>query len=255
MNALTTIRIAAAGAAAFFGGWAAVGTLTWLRYGHQRRDLGSAGPIDLFVPDPEVDECHEVHVDAPADVTFATAARLDLQASPVNAAVVWLRTLPARLRGEEVRHAAASDGLVAETRALGWGELASDPGRELVMGAVCQPWEGEVVFRPLPPERFAAFDEPGYAKIVWTLEVEPAGENACTFRTRTRVVTTDAEARRQFRRYWSIFSPGILLIRLEILRMLRSAARRTALTSSAAPRPAPGRTPGIGAEPGVATRT
>jgi hypothetical protein len=238
MNAVTGLKIGAAGATAFVAGWAGVGTLTWLRYGRQRQDRGSAGLIDTVIPEPEVDELHHVHVDAPADVTFAAAEGLDLQASPVNAAIVALRTLPARLRGEQVREAAAAHGLLAETRALGWAELASDPGRELVMGAVCQPWEGEVVFRPLPPDEFKAFDEPGYAKIAWTLEVEPDGETACTFRTRTRVATTDPESRRLFRRYWSIFSPGILLIRLEMLRMLRTTAARQGASLRDAPAPA-----------------
>jgi hypothetical protein len=235
MNASAGIKAAAVGAAAFTAGWAGVAALTWLRYVHQRSDVGNAGLIDAVMPDPEVDECHEIHVAAPADVTFAAATELDLQASPINAAVVGLRTLPARLRGEEVREPAASEGLLAETRALGWGELASDPGRELVMGAVCQPWQGEVVFRSMPPGEFAAFNEPGYAKIVWTLRVEPDGDGTCIFRTRTRVATTDASARLQFRRYWSIFSPGILLIRLEMLRLLRATApRRQAVATAAA---------------------
>jgi hypothetical protein len=234
MNGFAGIRIAAAGVTAFFAGWAGVGTLTWLRYGRQRTDLGSAGLIDAVMPDPEVDECHEVHVDAPADATFAAATLLDLQSSPINATVVGLRTLPARLRGDEVRAAEASGGFLAETKALGWGELAADPGREIVMGAVCQPWEGEVVFRPLPPEEFASFHEPGYAKIAWTLEVMPDGDQACTFRTRTRVATTDPDSRRRFRRYWAIFSPGILLIRLEMLRMIRSAAAQRAASALAA---------------------
>lgn len=225
MNASTGIRLLAGGATAFTAGWASVAGLTWLRYGHSRSDLGHAGLIDSVMPDPEVDECHQVHVEAPANVTMAAAATLDLQASPVNSSVIALRTLPARLRGDEVR-AEASSGLLEETKALGWGLLAEDPDREIVMGAVCQPWAGEVVFRALPPDDFVAFREPGYAKIVWTLEVEPDGDAACTFRTRTRVSTTDDEARRQFRRYWSIFSPGILLIRLEVLRLLRSTARR-----------------------------
>ena len=225
MNPLTTIRLAVAGAATFFATWAGVASLTWLRYGRRRTDLGQAGLIDRVLPDPEVDECHEIRVAASAEATFAAAAALDLQASPINATVVALRTLPARLRGDEVR-ADASAGLLAETKALGWGQLAEVPGHELVMGAVCQPWEGEVEFRPLPPDEFLAFAEPGYAKIVWTLEVEPDGEHACVFRTRTRVATTDAESRRRFRRYWAIFSPGILLIRLEMLRLLRAAARR-----------------------------
>ena len=54
------------------------------------------------------------------------------------------------------------------------------------------------------------------------------GDAACVFRTRTRVATTDPEARRRFRRYWSIFAPGILLIRLEALRMLRASAQHAA---------------------------
>ena len=73
MNPLTGIKVVAAGAAAFTAGWASVGALTWLRYGHQRSDLGNAGLIDAVMPDPEVDECHEIHVAAPADVTFAAA--------------------------------------------------------------------------------------------------------------------------------------------------------------------------------------
>jgi hypothetical protein len=98
MNALTAVRLAAAGVTAFTAGWASVGALTWLCYGRRRTDLGHAGLIDAVMPDPEVDECHQVHVDAPADVTFAAAASLDLQASPINAGVIALRTLPARLR-------------------------------------------------------------------------------------------------------------------------------------------------------------
>lgn len=235
MNAMTFIRLAAAGATAFTAGWAGVAALTWLRYGHRRDDLGNAGLIDSMLPDPEVDECHKLHLNVPANVAFETAASLDLQASPVNGAVIALRTLPARIRGVEVREPAASEGLLAETRALGWGPLAEDPGRELVMGAVCQPWEGEVVFRPLPPDQFVDFNEPGYAKIAWTLEAEPDGEGGSTFTTRTRVATTDPEARRRFRRYWAIFSPGILLIRLEMLRLMRASAKRTAADLAAAP--------------------
>ena len=43
------------------------------------------------------------------------------------------------------------------------------------MGAVTQPWLGDVKFHALPPEEFAAFNEPGYVKIVWMLRVNPLG--------------------------------------------------------------------------------
>jgi hypothetical protein len=116
----------------------------------------------------------------------------------------------------------------------GWRVLAEEPGRELVIGAVTQPWKADVEFRGLAPEEFAAFREPGYAKIVWTLAVKPLGEKESVFTTETRVATTDAESRFQFRRYWSVFSPGILLIRYETLRLVRREAERVALAEPAA---------------------
>ena len=138
-----------------------------------------------------------------------------------------LRTLPSLLRGEPL--ADSSRGLLAETLAIGWGVLAEVPDREIVVGAVTQPWEPVVTFHSLPPEEFAAFDEPGYAKIVWTLAADPLGPNESMFITRTRVATTDSMARERFRRYWAAFSPGILIIRFEGLRLVKAEAQRRSL--------------------------
>ena len=66
-------------------------------------------------------------------------------------------------------------GLVDQAQAWGWGVLAEIPGREIVFGAVTQPWLANVVFRALPPDEFAAFHEPEYVKIVWTLRADPIG--------------------------------------------------------------------------------
>jgi hypothetical protein len=103
--------------------------------------------------------------------------------------------------------------------------LAEVPGREIVMGAVTQPWRADVRFQRLPPESFAEFNAPGYAKIVWTLVAEPLGPEESIFRTETRVVTTDSESRRRVRLYWSIFSPGILLIRNRTLHLVSHLSR------------------------------
>jgi hypothetical protein len=48
------------------------------------------------------------------------------------------------------------------------------------------------------------------------------------FRTETRAVATDPEARARFRRYWAFLSPGIKLIRLLALRPVAAAAKRRA---------------------------
>ena len=82
---------------------------------------------------------------------------------------------------------------------------------------------------------FAGFDEPGYAKIVWTLAAEPLGSSTSLFRTETRVRTTDPASRERFRRYWAVFSPGILLIRYESLRLVKQEAERRGRTDAGAP--------------------
>ena len=87
-------------------------------------------------------------------------------------------------------------GLLDATLAMGWRVLADAPGREVVVGAVTRPWQANVIFRGISPEAFAAFREPEYVKIVWTLRVDPLDdETRCRFCTGTRAVATDADGR------------------------------------------------------------
>jgi hypothetical protein len=199
--------------------------LTWYRYGRDGQVTAATerdALLDRFMPAYEVRERHETRVAAPADVTMAAARELDLQRSPPVRAIFAVRTLPSLLRGEP--EVSWPGGLLAETLAMGWGLLAEEPDREVVVGAVTQPWEPVVRFRALPPDEFAAFDEPGYAKIVWTLAAEPFGPAESLARTETRVQTTDAVSRERFRRYWAALSPGIVLIRYEALRLVKAEA-------------------------------
>jgi hypothetical protein len=84
------------------------------------------------------------------------------------------------------------------------------------------------VFRPLPPEEFASFSEPGYVKIAWTIRADPLGNDRSIFRTETRVTATDPLARAKFRRYWALASPGIILSRWLMLNPVKTAAERRA---------------------------
>lgn len=226
----------ALGAAA--GAYAAYAGVTWLRYGHTAPPSPDAADplLDRFIPSYDVAERHHIQVAAPADITFVAACEQDLMAPPVARAIFKAREI---LLGSEPDTAARPRGLLALTKSIGWGVLAEVPGREVVMGAVTQPWRANVVFRPLPPDEFIAFDEPDHVKIVWTLRTDPVGAHASVFRTETRVVTTDATARARFRRYWSLLSPGIILIRWALLRPLKQEAERragdTARRHSAAP--------------------
>jgi hypothetical protein len=214
--------------------------LAYRRYGHTT-GVDAAEPdslLDGFIPAPEVRERHAVRVAAPADATWEAARALDLRRSPLVQAIFRARELVFGTADDRARPRTFVD----EVLAIGWGVLVDEPGRQMVFGAVTEPWRGDVRFRALPPGDFAAYAEPGHAKILWTLAVDSLGPGASRFRTETRAMTTDATSRERFRRYWSAFSPGILLIRLEALRLVKrdaEARARTARGGAAAPANAP----------------
>lgn len=222
---------AGAGAVALLGlGFMGV---TWYRYGKVARNGRRDPLLNQFMPKYEVREFHETEVAAPAEITWSVAHDLDLQRSTIVRAIFTGREL---LMGAERVKREHPPGFLTEVLALGWRILAEEPGRELVVGAVTQPWQPDVEFQGLAPEEFTAFAEPGYAKIAWTLAVEPVAPERSIFRTETRVITTDPQSRERFRRYWSVVSPGIILIRYEMLRLVRrEAARRAGITSAQEP--------------------
>jgi len=194
----------------------------WARYGRSKPPTAGADDelLDRFMPTYDVVERHQLLIDAPADVTYAALTRMDLQKSAVVRAIFKARELAMGAEDCET----PTGGLLAVTTALGWRVLVEVPGREIVVGAVTRPWMANPVFRGLPPDEFAAFAEPGYVKIVWTLRADPSNAAQSVARTETRAVATDATARAAFRRYWARVSPGVWLIREIGLHLVRKDA-------------------------------
>jgi hypothetical protein len=226
-----TARAAVAGTAAVVAGYAAYAAVTWFRYG---RVANGSNPLpgdellDRFMPTYDVVERHRIRVAAPAAVTLAAAREQDLLQVPLIRAIFRARELAmgATPGGPQ------PSGLLAATQALGWGVLAAVPDREVVVGAITKPWVADVTFQALPPAEFAAFAQPGFVKIVWTLRADPLDRETSVFRTETRAVATDAEARARFRAYWAFASPGIALIRrLSLSPLKREAERRAHIAS------------------------
>jgi hypothetical protein len=179
-------KLAVATAALAFAAYGAYFCTAWLRYGRKRRPGRETDALlDSFMPEYEVAERHRIFVNAPAEATFAAASGLDFADSRIVRAVFKGREL---LMCARPRPDALPRGLLAKTKALGWGVLAEVPGHEIVMGAVTQRCVADVVFRALPPEEFASFHDPGYVKIAWTLRADRLGERKSVFRTETRVL-------------------------------------------------------------------
>jgi hypothetical protein len=177
--------------------------------------------LDRFMPVYDIVERHAIRVLAPADVTFDVARHVELTSHPVVRAIFLGREL---LLGSPSVKREGPKGLLEDMQTLGWGILAEEPNREVVLGAATRPWEATVTFRGVPADQFARFAEPDYVKIAWTLRADPLGPTESVFRTETRAIATDPSARDKFRRYWSLLSPGIVLIRRLTLGMVRSAA-------------------------------
>lgn len=207
-------------------GWAAYAAVSWRAFG--RPHTGASDPLmTRYMPRADIVELHRTRIAAAPAEVYAAAREMDLQESPVIRAI---------FRGRErLLRAAPPDRpahlpLITEMLSLGWGVLDEEPGRAIVLGTVTQPWKSDVVFRPLPPAEFAAFDSAGYVKIVVSFAALPLDDGGSEFRTETRALATDAESRRKFRRYWSVFSPGIRLIRTQSLQLVRRDAERRART-------------------------
>jgi hypothetical protein len=182
-----------------------------------------SAPLDRFLPHPDVRERFETAIRAPAPLVMEVAGSLDMQSLPLVRAIFRLREALTRATPSGPR---TSQGILDETRALGWVVLDQQAGRFVVCGAACQPWLADVRFTPIPPAAFAAYAVPDQVKIAWTLEAEPVGPAATHFAQETRVVATDEQARMKFLRYWRWARFGIVAIRLLMLPAVRRAAER-----------------------------
>ena len=111
-------------------------------------------------------------------------------------------------------------------RALGWGCLAEREGEFFAAGAVCEPWQADVEFSPVPPDEFLSFLEPAKVKIAWTIAASWSSPAQTRLATETRAVATDAETKSRFLRYWCWARFGIIPMRWILLRAIRRASER-----------------------------
>ncbi|SOC46203.1 hypothetical protein SAMN05660748_0102 [Blastococcus aggregatus] len=193
--------------------------------------------LDRFVPTWD----HEISVSrvfrAPPGEVFDAITTLDLFRLPVARVLLEARGLPGRLADAAARrHGEAvvkepPTFRVRDLSARGWILLGERPGTELVYGMVGRPWKGTGGAPPEPPvtaETFAAFAEPGFAKIAESTVVTPYGVGGCVLTLESRVVTTDEDSRRRFGRYWRAAGPFIRLMRPTAMRALERQVHRGA---------------------------
>lgn len=215
---LRGLAIAGGAAVAAYLGFAA---LTWARYGMAAPRKGPDELLDRVMPEYEVRMNYRIEVNASPAATFDAIRETDFQRSPIVRALFRAREM---LLGAKHADRPMPRAFIDQIESLGWAIIAETPGRELVLGTVTQPWQPSPTFRALPAEEFAAFHEPGYAKIAFNLCVAPTAARTCLVQTETRVQTTDPQSRGRFRRYWAALSLGMALIRIVLLQQIKTEA-------------------------------
>ncbi len=175
--------------------------------------------LDEVLPRFDVHEVHSLWVPAkPGDAYDAVTA--------VSAREVRLFGPLMRLRtfGRSKRVFDRQAPLLEEMLKIGFVLLAERQGEEIVVGAIGRFWS-PTGNRPIATPDFSAFADPGYAKAAMNFRVTPDGEGS-RITTETRIVGTDVEATRRFRRYWVVIRLGSGAIRRSWLKAIRRRLER-----------------------------
>lgn len=217
----TLVRSLAATGLVLAGGYLAYAGATWARYGSDGSAKSDDALLDSLMPNYEVRVRHGSVVNASAQSTFEVIAGTDFERSALVRALFRAREVLMHAKHVE---STLPRTLMEQVTALGWNVIGKEEGRELILGTATKPWEPSPVFRSLSSDEFVRFMEPGYTKIAFTLRVNPVSDQRCEAVSETRVQTTDPLSRARFRRYWAFLSPGIALIRLVLLRQIKSEA-------------------------------
>lgn len=183
--------------------------------------------LDQFMPRWDFYERHQAMAFASPWDAFTTAWELDMRRSPLTRTLLRLREMPYRISKQDFE----SKGLgntMADMFEAGFLLLARHEPQEMVIGLVGRFWSLEIELRELDPDQFKAFNEPGRAKVAANLRFEQVRPGLTRMSTETRVQCLGLEAKRGFRRYWTLIRPFSGFIRREWLRIIRAEAEARA---------------------------
>ena len=189
--------------------------------------------IDRFLPQYDFAVVHASVFRASPEVCYQAARGLDLLRDPVIRTLLGLRSLPQRVADRLGGNRAAS-GEGVPTFGLddmvrnGWILLGEEPGVEIVFGQIGRPWKpvGASSGPSVEQGGFAAYDEPGFAKIAFGLRVQPYGITSSIVTMDTRIALTDPKSQQLFGRYWTLVGPFVRLIDRMTLRLLGAQLSR-----------------------------
>jgi hypothetical protein len=191
---------------------------------------GRATLLDEVMPRWDVHELHDVWLGAPVSDVWSALLATTGREVRLLAPLMALRRLPAWLLGRSAFGGGGkSQALFAALGEAGFVRLAEEPGREIVFGVVGRFWSpaGNAPRTGIADRAgFERFAEPGYAKAAMSFLARREGAGTRLL-TETRVIGTDARARRRFGLYWRLIRPGSGAIRRSWLAAVRRRLARS----------------------------
>jgi hypothetical protein len=185
--------------------------------------------LDRLVPSFQAVERHSTTIAASPDQVWAALSQVTASELRVFRVLMGVRALPGRLARSPRARFDADEPLLGWAVRFGFSILGEDARRELVVGAIGQPWRlaGGRGMAVAGGQDFAAFDQPGYAKMAANFRLDLiAGGRATRLSTETRVACTDPSSARRFGRYWRLIRPASGAIRRSWLTAIKRRAER-----------------------------
>jgi hypothetical protein len=194
---------------------------------------------DEFLPVFDVSDELATVVEADPETVWDALMNVDLldvgRRAPLVGVLGALRILPELvshlLHGERPPKAPESMRLreIAEMAPEqgGWVLLGERDGEEIALGLVGKFWRPIIEYAHVSADGFRDFDQPEYAKTVYELSVRPLPDGRSLLSGLMRTATTDAHARRWFRRYWTFgVGSGAHVLVHALLETVREQAER-----------------------------
>jgi hypothetical protein len=179
--------------------------------------------LESFAPEPDASEVHQIEIRASPDAVYQALWSTNFGSSPIVMGLLGLRSLPRLILGGGQRRSVRQLTLQSVIDA-GFGRLAEEPGREIVLGVSGRFWRPIRNVERFDQESFSRPVPPGMARAVWNFRVVPSTNQGTILSTETRVTCGDSASRRKFRVYWLVIRPFSGLIRIIMLRAVQQAA-------------------------------
>src|SRR4029453_17938496 len=187
--------------------------------------------LDRLVPSFQIVERRSTTIAASPDQVWAALSQVTTGELRVFRVLMRVRVLPGRLVRRPPARFDAGGSLLGWAVRFGFSVLGEDVRRELVVGAIGQPWRllGGRRVAVAGGDEFAALDHAGHAQMGATFRLAPiAAGRATRHSTETRVVCPDPSSARRFGRYWRLIRPASGATRRSWLTAIKRRAERAA---------------------------